>query len=227
MADTVRFLASELEVIIITEVDADGKPLAGGSRWISCCDINNIEFENDQDDRERYTLENANRRCRISTTRQSVLYGIIVRLAFNGESAYADHLLLGGRLNVNNSGDVVGAGVGKTDCKYVSIQIVSKALGQECVAAAGGLAWKIFGKVGNWGKTQSAGLQADNSVGQTIYEGVAELAPNYEDYPGDLWLEAPAQYDPEDEFSAWTTIDWEVPDCSDELIPIAGSSPND
>lgn len=224
MADTIRFLPSELEVIIITETDGTGKPLPGGSRWVSCCDINNIEFENDQDDRERYTLENANRRCRISTTRQANLYGIIVRLAFNGENAIADHLLLGGRLNVDSIGDIKGAGTGKTSCKYVSIQIVAKGLGEECVAEAGGRAWRIFGKVGNWGKTQGVGLSADNSVGQTVYEGVAEFAPGYEDFPGDEWLTEPAQYSPEDEFSSWTTIDWEVPDCTDELIPIPGGS---
>lgn len=228
MADIVRFRKTEIEVLIITELDADGNPLLGGKQWITCCDIDSIEIENDQEDRERYTVPNANRTCRVSTTRQAILYGKIVRIGFVGESPYADSLLLGSRLNVDDSGDVVGAGHGDYECKFVSVVIVAKALGEECAVGAGGRGWYVLGKVGNWGITQAANITNANEVGVTIYEGVAVKNPNFTDTDNTgEWLTAPAQFDPTNEYDAWGVYDWDLPECVDEFIdlPVTGSSP--
>lgn len=227
MADIVRFLKTEIEVLVITELDADGFPLSGGKQWVTCCDIDSVEIENDQEDRERYTVPNANRRCRVSTTRQAILYGKIVRIGFVGESPFADALLLGSRLNLNGSGDVVGAGHGDYECKFVSVVIVAKSLGEECAVGAGGQGWYVLGKVGDWSITQAANITNSNEVGVTIYEGVAVKNPNFAtDANTGEWLESPAQFDPANEYDAWGVYDWTVPDCADEFIdlPVTDSS---
>lgn len=220
MADVVRFRGSEIERLIITELDAEGRYLAGGFQWITCCDIDSVEVENDQDDRERYVVPNANRTCRVATNRQAILYGKIVRIGFVGDSPFANMLLLGADPNFDGDGDIIGNGEEDYVCKYVSVEIVLKGLGDECVAAAGGRAWKIYPKVGQWGITQAANVTNSNEVGVTVFEGVGVKNPNYNDVDA-RWLESPAQLRPALDYSSWSVNDvWEIPECPDELIDL-------
>ena len=215
------FRGDQIALIRFTELDADGATLTGGNQWTTCCDISSVEWENDQEDRESVDVGNANRDCRVRYQRPAILHGKILRVSFVGQVPEAMNMLLDAPLNLNDAADIIGYGSTDYVCKFVSVEIIVKAISGACVTGSQGRAWRIFPKVGQWAITQDESYTDSNEVPMTILEGYAEKNPGYDD-PDAIWLESPAKLRPAEDYTSTAVLTTALPECSGDLedVPV-------
>lgn len=213
-----RFRGDQVAFVRLVELDADGASEVGGNVFTTCCDIDSIEWENDQQDRENVDLPNANRDCLVRYSRPAIKYGKIVRLGVIGNVPEIANILTGAPLNLDGGGDIIGEQDTDYECKFVSVEFAVKAISAACATGTGGRAWRIFFKVGQWNITQDETYTNANEVPVTIYEGYAEKNANFDD-PFGIWNSSPSYWDA-DAYTSRAVLAEAVPACSEDFTTV-------
>lgn len=212
------FRGDQIAFARFVELDGDGEAQPGDNVFTTCCDIDSIEWENDQEDRENVDLPNANRDCRVRYQRPAIKYGKIVRVGIIGSVPEILNITMGAPLNIDGGGDIVGEGDTAYECKFTSLEFAVKAISGACVTGTQGRAWRIFPKVGQWAITQDESYTNANEVPVTIIEGYAEMNPNYND-PFGIWLDSPAYLRPTD-YTSRAVMSISLPTCSPDFTEV-------
>jgi hypothetical protein len=208
------FRGADLAFLRIIERDADGAAIPGGNTFTTCCDIDSIEWENDQEDASNVDVPNASYDCRVRFRRPAIKYGKIVRIGTVGTVPEIANILTGAPLN-EDGGDIIGARDTDYECKFVSVEFAVKSLSAACVAGAGGRLWRNFFKVGQWAITQDESYTNSNEVPVTIYEGYGEKNANFDD-PYGIWTGSPSLWDA-DSYDSYAVLDEALPTCSPDF----------
>lgn len=209
------FLGDQIAFVRITELDADGAAEVGGNVFTTCCDIDSIDWENDQEDRANVDIPNANYTCRARYQRPAIKYGKTVRLGVIGTVPEIDNILTGAPLNLDGSAEIIGAQDTDYECKFVSIEFAVVAVSGACVTGSQGRTWRAFFKVGQWAKTQDESYTNANEVPVTIYEGYAEKNPNFDD-PFGIWDDSPSYWSA-DAYDSYAVLTDSLPTCSEDF----------
>lgn len=212
------FRGDQLAFVRITELDADGAADVGGNVFTTCCDIDSLEWDTDQEDRANVDIANANYDCRVRYTRPAIKYGTVVKLGVIGSVPEIANILTGAPLNLNGTADIIGAGDTDYTCKFVSVEFAVKAISGACATGAQGRLWRIFFKVGQWSITQNEKYDNGNTVPVTVYEGYGEKNSSFDD-PFGIWNSSPSYYS-SDLYSSYATLTDEVPDCSEDFTDV-------
>lgn len=212
------FRGDQIAFVRLVELDADGASEVGGNVFTTCCDIDSIEWENDQEDRANVDIANANRDCLVRYSRPAVKYGKIIRIGIIGNVPEISNILTGATLNLDGSGDIIGEQDGDYVCKFVSVEFAVKAISGACATGTQGRAWRIFPKVGQWNITQDESYTNSNDVPVTIYEGYGEKNANFDD-PFGIWNSSPSYFSV-DAYTSRAVLTETLPTCSEDFTTV-------
>lgn len=212
------FRGDQIAFVRITELDADGAALVGGNVFTTCCDIDSIDYENDQEDRTNVDIPNANYDCKVRYQRPALKFGKILRIGVIGDVPEINNILTGAPLNLDALGEIIGDQDTDYECKFVSVEFAVKAISGACVTGSQGRKWKIFFKVGQWGITQDQSYTNSNEVPVTVYEGYGEKNPNFDD-PFGIWNDSPSYYSA-DSYDSSATLTEALPTCSEDFTTV-------
>lgn len=213
------FRGDQLAFVRFWEEDNDGAAEVGGNVFTTCCDIRSFNWEVDQEDAETVTVGNANRSCRASYRRPAIKNGLIVSVGTVGRVPELDNLLLGSPVNENVGNDVIGARDQAYTCKYVGIDLAVTAVSGACATGAQGRLWRAFFKVGQWNITQDETYDDNNEIPTVIYEGYAEVNPEFDD-PFGIWDASPDSYWDEEAFTSYAILSTSLPECDDTFTTV-------
>lgn len=211
--------ADEIGFVRITELNPDGTTTSGVSQTLTLCCLKSVEWELEQRDREAVDYTYANSNCDRREYRKAKKFGYLVRIGVDANIPYLENLLLGSPVIVDGAGDVTGEQDIDYGCKFTSIEIAMTAVGVDCpeddLAPPSG--WRIFPKVGYWQKTGATTFDDGRTAPTFIYEGLAQINPNFDD-PFGIWLPN-GVIDPATNFSAKNIWDQPFPVCTPDLSP--------